>query len=132
MSGAATAANRLRQYLVALENRDTVGLNALIGEFTLLENPFLNPARLWGKREIAQAHGEIAGQLESLEFRLEHCLGDAVRAIATGRLAYARRGEDPRDLAVGVVAECDRQGLRRLCLYCDTRDLRRWSDKAIL
>ena len=132
MSGGDDAADRLRQYLEALETQDGETLDALIGEHTLLENPFLKPPRLFGRDEILRAHREILGQLETIVFKLDHCLGDRDRAVATGRLEFARRGENPRSFAAGAVAECAGGGLRRLSLYCDTRNLRRWSDRAIL
>jgi len=132
MNSRGRAASLLEDYLAALGTADSAALDALIGEHTLLENPFLNPSRLLGRREIASAHDAIREQIESLDFDLDHCLGDAVRAIASGRLGVTRRGEARRDFAVGLVCECDDRSLARLSLYSDTRNARRWSDRRIL
>jgi len=132
MNSRARAIRLLEAYLAALGDADTAALDALIGEHTLLENPFLNPSRLLGKREIASAHEAIREQIESLDISIESCLGDAAQAIASGSLGVTRRGESRRDFAIGLAVECDDRGLARLSLYCDTRYLRRWSDRRIL
>lgn len=126
------ASRRLRDYFAALQAADAEALNRLIGASTILENPFMNPRRLVGKNEIARAHGAIFEHVEALEFTPELLLGDDTNALTTGRLAFTRRGDSPREFAFGAAAECDAGGLRRLSLYCDTRNLRRWTDEAIL
>lgn len=130
MSG--PASERLQAYFAALQRADTASLKRLVGPHTLLENPFLNPPRLFGDDEIARAHRALLERLEAIEFRAERLLGDARHAIASGRLSVTPRGEPAREFAVGVVVDCAGDSLRRLSLYCDTRGVRRWSDEAIL
>jgi limonene-1,2-epoxide hydrolase len=130
LSGAAGTC--LREYLAALQSADAEALNRLIGRHTLLENPFLNPARLAGKDEIARAHRAIVERLESIEIDIELVLGDDRHAIASGRMSVTRRGDREREFAIGAVVEMDGDELLRLSLYCDTRDIRRWVDESLL
>lgn len=122
----------LHDYASALSRLDRQALDGLIGSDTLVEIPFLKPGRLLGKTEIAAAHREILDNLESLDCRIAHSLASGSHAVAEGWLEAKRRGEAPLSLEFGMVAECGDTGLRRLSLYCDTRGLRRWSDKTIL
>jgi hypothetical protein len=124
-------ARLLQSYANALSRLDGEALDSLFGSDTLLEIPFLKPGRLVGSTEIAAGHREILANLEAVDCRIEHCLADAGHAIAEGQLEVTRRGEAARRLAIGMVAECGDAGLRRLSLYCNTRGLRRWSDKTI-
>jgi len=110
----------LQSYASALSRLDRQALDGLIGSDTLLEIPFLKPGRLVGKTEIAAAHREILDNMESLDCRIARCLAGGNQAIAEGRLEATRRGEAPRGLEFGMVAECGAGGLRR------------WSDKTIL
>jgi hypothetical protein len=125
-------ARLLQDYANALSRLDGEALDSLFGSDTLLEIPFLKPGRLVGSTEIAAGHREILANLEAVDCRIEHCLAGAGQAIAEGNLEVMRHGDVPRSLAIGLVAECGDTGLRRLSLYCDTRGLRRWSDKRIL
>jgi hypothetical protein len=130
LSGA--AGTRLREYFAALQSADAEALNRLIGRHTLLEVPFLNPARLVGEDEIARAHRAIVERLESIEIDFELLLGDDRQAIASGRMSVTRRGDREREFAIGAVAERDGEELSRLSLYCDTRYIRRWEDESLL
>ena len=121
----------LQDYASALSRLDGDALDGLFGSDTLLEIPFLKPGRLVGGTEIAAAHREILANLEAVDCRIGHCLADGRYVIAEGRLEVTRRGDRPRGLDIGMVAECGDAGLRRLSLYCNTRGLRRWSDKTI-
>lgn len=132
MNETAAASFILNAYLSALHDRDLERLDALIGDSSLLENPFLNPVRLVGKREIEEAHRQIFDNLELIEIDIDRCLDDGGRAIASGGLAFARSGESRQDFDLGLVAEINGRYLRRLSLYCDTRNIRRWCDRSIL
>jgi len=124
-------ARLLEDYANALSRLDRQALDGLVGDHMLLEIPFLKPGRLLGRTEIAAAHREIADNLEAIDCRIDHNLAGDGHAIAGGRLEVTRRGDIPRSLEFGMVVECDDSGLRRLSLYCDSRNLRRWSDKTI-
>lgn len=124
-------ARLLQSYAQALSRLDAQALDDLIADHSLLEIPFLKPRRLVGRSEIAAAHREIVDNLEAVDCSLEHSLAGEGHAIAEGRLEVTRRGDIPRSLEFGMVVECDGSGLRRLSLYCNTRNLRRWSDKTI-
>ena len=79
-----------------------------------------------------RAHRAILEQLECIAIDLDLVLGDHRQAIASGRMTVTRRGDLARDYAIAAVAACDGDDLLRLSLYCDTRNIRRWADQAIL
>ena len=122
----------LQAYLQALSAGDAPAAAALFDERALLEIPFLRPNRLVGAAEIGKAHRAIFATLDSLEFEAIAIDSDASHAIAEGTLRFSRAGDKPRTLAAGVVAETGVGGLRRISLYCDARNIRPWSDEAIL
>lgn len=124
-------ARLLQDYAKALSRLDRQALDGLVGDDTLLEIPFLKPGRLIGRTEIAAAHREILDNLEAIDCSIVHSLAGDGHAIAEGRLDVTRRGDTTQSLEFGMVVECDDSGMRRLSLYCDTRNLRRWSDRMI-
>lgn len=118
----------LREYLAALEGKDADAIRAP----RLLENPFLKPNRLVGDAEIDEAHRGIFAALDSIRFELGEVIADDTNAIAEARLELARRGQEPESFEIAVAAEADAGGLRRVSIYADTRNVRRWVDGTIL
>ncbi len=124
-----TAADTLlREYLTALEGRNAVAIRAP----RLLEIPFLKPNRLVGKAEIERAYRRIFASLDSIRFELVEVIADDRHAIAECRLEVARRGQEAEHYDIAVTAEADDNGLRRVSIYADTRNVRRWADETIL
>ncbi|HKJ51504.1 MAG TPA: nuclear transport factor 2 family protein [Gammaproteobacteria bacterium] len=122
----------LEDYLAALEQQDIDAIESLCTPGCLLEIPFLEPRRLVGGREIGKAHREIFANLEQIEIALTGIAADNGHAIGEGRLRVLRRDGDSYDLHLAVAAETGSGDYRRISLYCDTRNIRRWSDKRIL
>lgn len=77
------------------------------------------------------AHGDMFTNLERIEFSAGHILCDAHHAIAEGRLRVQRAARVSEYAAALTIAVADGQ-LQRLCLYCDAREARLWSDRSIL
>ncbi len=122
----------IRAYLAALAAADADAVNALFDDHALVEIPFLKPNRLVGKTEIGAGHRAIFATLDSFEFHLATVDSNATHAIAEGRLRFSRDGGCGQELAAGLVAELGENGLQRLSLYSDARNIRPWSDEAIL
>lgn len=127
-----TVAKLLQNYLGALHSRNIDVIDQLFGSNTLLEIPLLKPNRLHGNVEIVKAHREIFSNLETVDFSLSDTLSSDSHAIAEGRLQFSRFGGDSKSLAAGIVAEAADENLVRISLYCDSRNLRLWSDKTIM
>jgi len=122
----------LEDYLAALAGQDIDAIDSLCAACCLVEIPFLEPRRLVGSREIGKAHREIFASLERIEIALTDIAADDGHAIGEGRLRVLRRDGDSYDLQIAVAAETGSGDYRRISLYCDTRNIRRWSDRRIL
>ena len=131
MSTQRNAGDCLRDYLQAMAAKNTDAIASLFDKRALLEIPFLKPNRLIGDREIDKAHRQIFASLESILFTPENIASDGRQAIAAGRLEFTRGGGECRRLDAALVAEAAAGNLQRLSLYCDARNLRPWSDRAI-
>lgn len=128
-----SAASRLLQdYLSAFNSRDIDAIGRLCGARDLVEIPLVKPNRLIGRREIVKAHREIFASLSTLDFELHDSGADENHAIGSGRLEFTRVDGDSTSLAAAIVAEASGDGLARISIYCDARNLRPWSDKTIL
>jgi hypothetical protein len=126
-----TPTNLMQCYLEALSSQNIDAIRQLSGPRSLIEIPFLKPNRLIGDREIVKAHEQIFANLESVRFVIEHSADDGAQAIAEGRLELRRDGRE-QSHAAGLVAESDAEGIGRVSLYCNARNVRLWSDKTIL
>ena len=126
-----TPANLMQRYLEALSTKDLDAIREMSGPRSLVEIPFLKPNRLIGDNEIVKAHEEIFANLESVRFVVEHSAADGAHAIAEGTLEVRRDGRE-QSHAAGVVAEPGDEGIARVSLYCNARNVRLWSDKTIL
>jgi len=124
-------ANLMQRYLEALSNQDLDAIRQMSGSRSLVEIPFLKPNRLFGGSEIVKAHEEIFANLDSVRFVVEHSADNGVCAIAEGTLEVRRDGREQRHQA-GLVAESGDDGIGRVSLYCNARNVRLWSDKTIL
>jgi len=131
MSTEQTANDLLRNYLQAISSGDADAIAALLDERALVEMPFLKPNRLIGKSEIDKGHREIFATLDAFDFKALTIEANATHAIAEGRLEFSRAGGESQQLAAGIVAEACGGSLQRLSIYCDTRNIRLWSDKTI-
>ena len=123
--------NLMQRYLEALSSKDIDAIRQLSGPRSLVEIPFLKPNRLIGDREIVKAHEQIFANLESVRFVIEHSADNGAQAIAEGRLEVRRAGQD-QGYAAGIVSESDAEGIGRVSLYCNARNVRLWSDKTIV
>lgn len=121
----------LRDYLDALAHANLESANRIAASRCLLEIPFLKPSRLLGSAEIDKAHREIFAHLDSLAFEVRQVEADATHAIAEIRLDFVHRDDGTRSLPAGFVVESDGEQLTRISLYCDARNIRRWSDRSI-
>lgn len=126
-----TANLMLQEYLSALASKNIEAIEHLTGNRSLLEIPLLKPNRLLGNAEIVKAHREIFSNLESVDIDLSSSQASDSHAIGTGELRFTRCGGGSEILPAGIVAEADATNLLRISLYCDTRNIRRWSDKTI-
>ena len=125
------ATDLMQGYLAALSTQDIDAIQQMSGAHCLVEIPFLKPNRLVGTAEIVKAHREIFANLEEIHFSVDSSQSNARHAIAEGRLEVQRDAEK-QSYAAGLVAEADGAVLGRISLYCDARNVRPWSDKAIL
>ena len=121
----------LQDYLDALARANLESANRIAASRCLLEIPFLQPSRLLGPAEIDKAHRAIFAQLDSLAFEVRHVEADATHAIAEIRLDFTHREDGAHSLPAGIVVESDGEQLTRISLYCDSRNIRRWSDRSI-
>ena len=117
----------LRAYLASIENKD---IDSIRGP-QLVENPFLKPPRLVGDKEIELAHRQIFASLTSIKFELDTVMSCDTHAIAEGRLEVTRFEKNSEYYQIGVTAEADENGLQRISIYADTRNIRRWLDQTI-
>lgn len=132
MSTSKSVRDLLQAYLAAFESSDINAIDLLFDENALVEVPMLKPNRLVGKSEIHQGHSDMFANLESIKFDVKRCLADDNQAIAEASATAVRRDTDGHSLQLGIVAIMGQQGLQRLSLYCDARNLRLWSDRTIL
>ena len=128
-----SARSALLTYMGALEARDAECISALTADDVLIEHPLLKPNRLFGSREIAQGHQAAFRSIEEITFSIS---GEVVEkdeaAIGMGSITYSRLGENEIQRDVGVVVQLSGTRLRRISVYLDSRNLRRWSDESIL
>ena len=132
MTSVASAGDALQAYLRALACGDAGAAAEMFDGRALLEIPFLKPNRLVGTAEIAEAHRAIFARLDSLTFDIHALHSNETHAIAEGRLCFSRDGSEAHSFAAGIVAETVAGDLLRISLYCDARNVRPWSDEAIL
>lgn len=128
-----TAGRALQSYLDAFAARDAAAAASLFEPAALAEIPMLKPNRLVGASEIRRGHeaafrtiAEVGVETETDIAEQDGC------AIWAGALTIRRADGARHRHQSAIVVEAGAGRLRRLSLYLNARNIRRWADHAIL
>lgn len=127
------AATTLKNYLQAFCAKDTEKIISLIDADSMIEIPLLKPNRLFGKSEIERGHSATFEAMQSIEFEATSATAkNENAAICFGQLTTIRNDQSIEKHDIGVVIETSLQQVKRISLYFNSRNIRRWSDQTIL
>ena len=116
----------LMVYIAAFEARDADTIVSLLGDDALVEIPLLRPARLFGRSEIWRGHDQAFATMDRIELSLSHPIAEKDgSSICCGELLVRRSGGLEHCHETGIVAEMADDGLKRISLYFDSRNIRR-------
>ena len=128
-----SAGEALSAYIGAFSRRDADFLSRIFSPGSLAEVPALRPNRLVGLREICAGHRSAFSNIAVATFTPTQSLAETDgAAIWVGSVEIRRVDEKCESHELGIVAEIGGGKLSRLSLHFDARNIRRWSDPAIL
>ena len=128
-----TASQAIMIYLAAFEAMDADTITTLLGDNALLEVPLLKPNRLFGESEIRRGHEAAFGRMKSAKFEETHPVEEKEgNAICFGDLVLEFKNGERQRHQTGIVAEVTRNGLKRISIYFNSRNIRRWADETIV
>lgn len=128
-----TVGQALRVYLQAFQGKDADTIISLMDRNALAEVPLLRPSRLFGESEIRRGHVGAFANMDEVSFRESHPIAENEgSAMCFGALKIRRVDRSVHIHDVGIVAQDGAGGLRRISLYFDSRNIRRWADKTIV
>ncbi len=128
-----TPGEALLAYIGAFSARDPDFISRLFDTNSLAEIPLLKPNRLFGIQEIESGHRAAFDNMTVAEFASSQPLVEnASTAIWVGELTVQRVDGISNRHQLAIVAETHDTRLRRLSLYFDARNIRRWADHTIV